>query len=98
MARCRKSDWRDVAGLFANGEMVRGCRGGQCVSAKPKLGRPRKRGRPRKQPGEPVDHRLTPKVRIAILAIVEDDKSTAEAAAVAGLTSSAIRKAMRDNY
>jgi hypothetical protein len=60
-------------------------------------GRRRKAGRPRKQPGAPVDHRLSPKVRIAILAIVEDDKSTAEAAAVAGLTSSAIRKAMRDN-
>jgi hypothetical protein len=44
------------------------------MSAKPKLGRPRKRGRPRKQPGDPVDHRLTPKVRIAILAIVEDGK------------------------
>src|SRR5216684_4495423 len=60
-------------------------------------GRRRKPGRPRKQPGEPVDHRLTPKVRIAILAIIEDDKSIAEAAAAAGLTSSAIRKAMRDN-
>lgn len=60
-------------------------------------GRPRKRGRPRKQPGEMVDHRLTPKMRTAILAIVEDGKSRAEAAKVAGLTEDAIRKAMRDN-
>jgi hypothetical protein len=60
-------------------------------------GRRRKAGRPRKVPGTPVDHRLTPKVRIAILAIVEDNKSIAEAAAVARLTTSAIRKAMRDN-
>jgi hypothetical protein len=59
--------------------------------------RPRKPGRPRKAPGEPVDHRLTPKVRIAILAIVEDGKTIAEAATVAGLTKDAIRKAMRDN-
>jgi hypothetical protein len=60
-------------------------------------GRPRKRGRPRKQPGELVDHRLTPKMRAAILAIVEDGKSRAEAAKVAGLTEDAIRKSMRDN-
>lgn len=45
----------------------------------------------------PVDHRLTPKVRIAILAVVEDAKSVKDAAAVAGLTVDAIRKAMRDN-
>jgi len=44
-----------------------------------------------------VDHRLTPKMRTAILAIVEDGKSRAEAAKVAGLTEDAIRKAMRDN-
>jgi hypothetical protein len=60
-------------------------------------GRPRKRGRPRKQPGAPVDHRLTPRMRTAILAIVEDNKSRAEAAKVAGLTEDAVRKAMRDN-
>jgi hypothetical protein len=60
-------------------------------------GRPRKRGRPRKQPGELVDHRLTPKMRIAILAIVEDNKPRAEAAKIAGLTDDAVRKAMRDN-
>jgi hypothetical protein len=65
--------------------------------SKRRPGRPSKAGRPRKAPGDPVDHRLTPKVRIAILAIVEDDKSVAEAAAVAGLTKDAIRKAMRDN-
>ena len=67
------------------------------MSAKRGPGRRRRVGRPRKQPGAPVDHRLTPKVRIAILAIVEDNKSVAEAAAVARLTTSAIRKAMRDN-
>src|SRR5258708_6497472 len=67
------------------------------MSAKRGPGRRRKPGRPRKVPGAPVEHRLTPKVRIAILAIVEDGKSRAEAAAVAGLTSSAIGKAMRDN-
>jgi hypothetical protein len=32
------------------------------------------RGRPRKAPGEPIDHRLTPTMRVAILAIVEDNK------------------------
>jgi hypothetical protein len=60
-------------------------------------GRPRKRGRPRKVLGAPVDHRLTPKMRIAIMAIVEDGKSRAEAAKLAGLTDGALRKAMRDN-
>ena len=60
-------------------------------------GRPRKRGRPRKQPGELVDHRLTPKMRIAILEIVENNTPRAEAAKIAGLTDDAVRKAMRDN-
>jgi hypothetical protein len=60
-------------------------------------GRPRKRGRPRKEPGALVDHRLTPKMRIAILAIVEDNKPRAEAAKIAGLTDDAVRKAMREN-
>jgi hypothetical protein len=67
------------------------------MSTKRGPGRPRKRGRPRKQPGALVDHRLTPKMRVAILAIVEDNKSRVEAGKVAGLTESAIRKAMRDN-
>lgn len=67
------------------------------MSTKRKPGRPRKRGRPRKQPGELVDHRLTPKMRVAILAIVEDNLSRAEAAKIAGLTDDAVRKAMRDN-
>jgi hypothetical protein len=58
---------------------------------------PRKVGRPRKAPGEPVDHRLTPKMRVAILAIVEDGKSPADAAKAAGLTHDAIRKAMKGN-
>jgi hypothetical protein len=65
--------------------------------SKRKTSRPRKRGRPRKAPGEPVDHRLTPKVAIAIRAIVEDNLSRAEAAKVAGLTDDAVRKAMKDN-
>jgi hypothetical protein len=60
-------------------------------------GRPRKRGRPRKEPGAPVANKLTPKMQVAILAIVEDNKSRAAAAEVAGLTEDAIRKAMRDN-
>jgi HEAT repeat protein len=60
-------------------------------------GRPRKLGRPRKQPGAPVANKLTPKMAVAILAIVEDNQSRAEAANLAGLTEDAIRKAMRDN-
>lgn len=61
------------------------------------VGRPRKRGRPKKAPGAPTDHRLTPKVQIAIEAIVQDNLSRAEAAQLAGLTDDALRKAMRDN-
>jgi len=60
-------------------------------------GRPRKLGRPRKKPGEPVAHKILPKMQVAILAIVEDNKTRAEAAKLAGLTEDAIRKAMRDN-
>lgn len=60
-------------------------------------GRPRKVGRPKKEPGAPVDHKLTPKMQIAILAIVEDNKPRAEAAKLAGLTEDAVRKGMRDN-
>jgi hypothetical protein len=60
-------------------------------------GRPRKRGRPKKAPGAPTDHRLTPKVRIAIEAIVQDNLSRAEAAKLAGLTDDALRKAMKGN-
>jgi len=67
------------------------------VTTKRKLGRPRKVGRPRKEPGEPVAHKVLPKMQIAILAIVEDNKTRAEAAKIAGLTEDAIRKAMRDN-
>ena len=62
-----------------------------------KLGRPRKRGRPKKAPGDPVDHKILPKMQVAITAIVEDNLSRAEAAKIAGLTEDAIRKAMRDN-
>jgi hypothetical protein len=55
----------------------------------------RKPGRPKKKPGEPVDHRLTPRMRTAIVAMVEDGKTVEEAAKVAGLTSSATYKSMR---
>ena len=54
-------------------------------------------GRPRKAPGEPTDHRLTPKMEIAITAIVEQNMPRAEAAKLAGLTEDAVRKGMRDN-
>jgi hypothetical protein len=60
-------------------------------------GRPRKVGRPKKAPGAPVDNKLTPKMRIAILAIVEDNLPRAEAAKLAGLSDDAVRKGMRDN-
>jgi hypothetical protein len=56
----------------------------------------RKVGRPKKKPGEAVDHRLTPKTRTAIVAIVEDGKTIEEAAELAGLTPSAIYKAMKN--
>jgi hypothetical protein len=62
-----------------------------------KLGRPRKRGRPKKAPGEPVDHKILPKMQVAISAIVEQNMPRAEAAKLAGLTDDAVRKAMRDN-
>jgi hypothetical protein len=54
-------------------------------------------GRPRKDAGDGVDHRLTPKMQIAIQAIVEENLSRAEAAKRAGLTDDAVRKGMRDN-
>jgi hypothetical protein len=60
-------------------------------------GRPSKIGRPRKKPGEPVKHQILPKMQVAISAIVEDNKTRAEAAKVAGLSEDAIRVAMRDN-
>jgi hypothetical protein len=56
----------------------------------------RKVGRPRKKAGEPVDHRLTPKIRAAIMAMVEDGLTVEEAATVAELTRSAVYKAMRN--
>jgi hypothetical protein len=55
----------------------------------------RRVGRPKKKAGEPVDHRLTPKVRAAITAMVEDGLTIEEAAKAAGLTPSAIYKSMR---
>jgi hypothetical protein len=56
----------------------------------------RKVGRPKKKAGEPVEHRLTPKVRAAITAMIEDSLTVEEAAAVAGLTRDAIYKAMKN--
>jgi hypothetical protein len=56
----------------------------------------RKVGRPKKRPGEPVDHRLTPKMRTAIVAMVEDGLTVDEAAQVSGLTPWAIYKAMKN--
>jgi len=64
------------------------------MSTKRKSG---KVGRPKKKPGEPTDHRLTPKMEIAITAIVEQNMPRAEAAKLAGLTEDAVRKGMRDN-
>ena len=58
--------------------------------------RKRKVGRPRKKPGAPVEHRLTPKVRDAIIAMVEDGMKVEDAAKSAGLTLSAIYKAMKN--
>jgi hypothetical protein len=58
--------------------------------------RKRKVGRPKKKPGEPPVHKLSPKVRIAIVTMVEDGKTVEEAAEVAGLTPSAIYKAMKN--
>jgi hypothetical protein len=56
-----------------------------------------KRGRPRNAPGTAVDNKLTPRMELAITAIVQDNKSRDEAAKLAGLTPDAIRKAMRNN-
>jgi hypothetical protein len=54
----------------------------------------RKVGRPRKKPGEPVVHRLTPKVQAAIEAMVAGDLTVKEAAAAGGLTDRALYIAM----
>jgi hypothetical protein len=52
---------------------------------------------PKSGQGEPIDHRLTPRVRTAIETIVQDNKPRAEAAKLAGLTDDALRKALKDN-
>ena len=52
-------------------------------------------GRPRKKPGEPVVHRMTPKMRGAITTLVEQGLTIEQAAKAAGVHPSAIRKAMR---
>jgi hypothetical protein len=58
--------------------------------------RPRRKvGRPRKAPGAPTAHKLSPKMQVAISAIVEDNKTRSGAAKLAGLTEDAIRHAMR---
>jgi hypothetical protein len=51
----------------------------------------------RKALGEPTDHRLTPRVRTAIEAIVHENKPRAEAAKLAGLTDDALRKSLKNN-
>lgn len=53
----------------------------------------RKRGRPRNTPDSP-ECRLTPKIRAAIISIVEEGKRIDEAAALAGLTTRAVYKAL----
>jgi hypothetical protein len=55
----------------------------------------RKAGRPHKSPGAPVEHKLTPRMREAITALVETGKDMEAAAAAAGLTASAIYKALK---
>lgn len=55
----------------------------------------RKVGRPRKPPGAPVEHTLTPRMRVAIIALVETGKDMDAAAAEAGLTAGAIYRALK---
>jgi hypothetical protein len=55
----------------------------------------RKVGRPRKKPGEPVQHHLTPKMRKVIAAMVENGLTLREAADSAGIAYSTIYRAMR---
>jgi hypothetical protein len=62
-----------------------------------KTSRPRKRGRPRKEPGAPVDHRYAKDARCHPGARFEENKSRADAAKLAELTDDAIRKAMKDH-
>jgi hypothetical protein len=68
--------------------------GGQAIDGRD-VTKKRKVGRPRKKPGEPVDHRLTPRIAAAITAMIGDGLTVEEAAKVAELTPSAIYKAMR---
>jgi hypothetical protein len=55
----------------------------------------RKSGRPRKPSGAPVEHKLTPRMREAIIALVETGKDMEAAAAEAGLTPGAIYRALK---
>jgi predicted DNA-binding protein YlxM (UPF0122 family) len=55
----------------------------------------RKVGRPRKKPGEPVQHHLTPRVREAITLMVQDGLSIKEAAEKVGLTVRALYHAIK---
>jgi hypothetical protein len=66
------------------------------MTAKRGPGRPKKRGRPKKPPGAPVDHRLTPRVKAAIAAMVADNLSIREAAAAGGLSADRLHKAMKE--
>jgi hypothetical protein len=56
----------------------------------------RGRGRPRKAAGEPVSHRLTPRMRDALTMLVHEGLCINDAAAQAGFTPRAIYKAMKD--
>src|SRR5262245_53139977 len=57
----------------------------------------RKRGRPRKPPGAPVDHRLTPAMQTAIELWVGENLSIADAASRAGVTERGFKRAMKVN-
>jgi hypothetical protein len=62
-----------------------------------KLDRPRKRGRPKKKPGAPVDHRLKPPMQKAIALWVGENLSRADAARQAGVTEAGLRRTMKEN-
>jgi hypothetical protein len=56
----------------------------------------RRVGRPSKPHGAPVEHKLTPKMRLAIIALVENGENMDQAAASAGLTKDAIYRALKN--
>jgi hypothetical protein len=65
--------------------------------AKRKRGRPRTVGTGLSKAPTDRKHRLTPRIKQAIEAMIADGLSVKEAAEVAGLTREALYKAMRDN-